>query len=203
MSKLHKEEAGFSTVEAVLILVIVALVGVVGFMVYKNQHKTTTTSVATAVKPRTATPTKTTSRATQTTPFVNVIQDDSTVIQVTPDKIAKTDDEITILTALHDTCTDSLTYVTVNHVVFDGNSNFIQGGSHAKINASVCTGVAKTLDDIGGSGSANYLHKNSSGAWTLDTSSQMTPSCAKVDGLGYPMSIISSCYDGSAPRAPK
>ncbi len=188
-------------------MVVVILLGVVGWFVYKNHNKTTsnsTTATTTTTKPATTTtPAKTTTPATQVSPFVNVIQDDSSVVQVTPDKIAKTTDEVNILTALHNTCTASSTYVTVNHVVFDGNPNFKQDGNYAEINASACTNIAKTIDDIGGSGSANYLHKNSSGTWVLDTSSQMAPSCAKVDGLGYPTSIISSCYDGSTPRAPK
>lgn len=42
MGKIRKNEAGFSAVEFVLVLVIVGLIGVVGFLVYKNQHKTTT-----------------------------------------------------------------------------------------------------------------------------------------------------------------
>jgi len=45
MSKLHKNNKGFSAVEGLLIVVIVALVGVVGYMVYKNHHKITTNTV--------------------------------------------------------------------------------------------------------------------------------------------------------------
>ena len=39
MNKIKKNEAGFSAVEIVLVLVIVGLIGVVGFMVYKNHNK--------------------------------------------------------------------------------------------------------------------------------------------------------------------
>jgi hypothetical protein len=70
VGKLKTDEKGFSAVEVVLVLVIVVLIGAVGFLVYKNQHKTKTASVATtaAAKPIT-TPTKT---ATPTQKYVTV-----------------------------------------------------------------------------------------------------------------------------------
>lgn len=42
MGKLQKDESGFSVVEIILILVIVALIGTVGWLIYKNQHKNST-----------------------------------------------------------------------------------------------------------------------------------------------------------------
>jgi hypothetical protein len=54
MGKLRRSEAGFSAVEVVLILVIVGLIGVVGFMVYKNHNKAT--PVATTQKTSTPKP---------------------------------------------------------------------------------------------------------------------------------------------------
>ena len=63
MGNIRKNETGFSAVEVVLVLVIVSLIGVVGFMVYKNHNKkTATNSVATTTttKPTTTTQTKTT-----------------------------------------------------------------------------------------------------------------------------------------------
>lgn len=41
MGKLQKNQQGFGLVEALLVLVIVILIGVVGWMVYKNHNKTT------------------------------------------------------------------------------------------------------------------------------------------------------------------
>ena len=41
MKQLKKNEHGFSAVELVLVLVIVALIGIVGWMVYKNHNKST------------------------------------------------------------------------------------------------------------------------------------------------------------------
>lgn len=47
MNKIVKNEKGFSAVEIVLVVVIVALIGVVGWLVYKNHHKTSTLNPST------------------------------------------------------------------------------------------------------------------------------------------------------------
>lgn len=41
MGKIRKNEAGFSAVEVILVLIVMALIGGVGWFVYKNQHKGT------------------------------------------------------------------------------------------------------------------------------------------------------------------
>ena len=65
MGKVRKNEAGFSALEVVLVLVIVSLISAVGFMAYENQHKTKTASFATATttKPATQIPAQTTTPA--------------------------------------------------------------------------------------------------------------------------------------------
>jgi hypothetical protein len=65
MGKMGKREAGFSPVEVVMVLIIVTLVGIVGYMVYKSQHKAKTASVTTASTTRPATKTP----ATSTDPY--------------------------------------------------------------------------------------------------------------------------------------
>lgn len=65
MGKIRRNEAGFSPIEVILVLVVVALIGVVGFMVYKNHNKkATTNSVAatTTTKPSTTRQAKTTTQ---------------------------------------------------------------------------------------------------------------------------------------------
>lgn len=58
MKKLHNEQSGFGTIELVIIIVVVALLGTVGWEIYKHQKKTT---------PSSTTPT-TTNHSTTTTP---------------------------------------------------------------------------------------------------------------------------------------
>lgn len=59
MGIFHKNESGFSVVEVVLVLVIVALIGIVGWLVYKDHHKTNTTNVTTSSSNNPATTTTT------------------------------------------------------------------------------------------------------------------------------------------------
>jgi prepilin-type N-terminal cleavage/methylation domain-containing protein len=60
VGKLQNDQKGFSAVEVILVLVIVALIGTVGFMVYNN-HKTKTMPIASTATTKTATtPAKTT-----------------------------------------------------------------------------------------------------------------------------------------------
>ena len=68
MGKLHNNEKGFGAVEGLLIIAVVVLIGVVGYMVYKNQHKTKTASVTTTTATKVTAPTKTaTTQPTSTT----------------------------------------------------------------------------------------------------------------------------------------
>jgi Tfp pilus assembly protein PilE len=46
MNKQKKSESGFSVVELILVIVIVALIGVVGWMVYKNHHKNSSKTIS-------------------------------------------------------------------------------------------------------------------------------------------------------------
>ena len=57
MYRISKNEKGFSVVEAMLILVIVALIVVVGYMFYKNYHQTIATNVATTSNSKSTTTT--------------------------------------------------------------------------------------------------------------------------------------------------
>jgi prepilin-type N-terminal cleavage/methylation domain-containing protein len=49
MSKLKKDSNGFSAVELIMALVIIALIGAVGWLVYKNHHNDTSTTTSSAI----------------------------------------------------------------------------------------------------------------------------------------------------------
>jgi len=88
MNKLKQNESGFSAVEVILVLVIIVLLGVVGWFVYKNQKKTTTPSTTntSTTKPTstTATPTSTSTQPKDQ----NVIKLQELGIQITvPDTL--------------------------------------------------------------------------------------------------------------------
>lgn len=79
MNKIHKNNKGFSTVELVLAVVIVILIGAVGYLVYKNNHKTTTANVAvTTDKSPAAIPSTTNKTPTPTLPTGTISTTDIT-----------------------------------------------------------------------------------------------------------------------------
>jgi len=49
MNKVSRNEKGFSAIEIVLVIVVIALIGAAAWLVYKDHHKTTTTSTPLSV----------------------------------------------------------------------------------------------------------------------------------------------------------
>ena len=56
MRTIQKNEKGFSAVEALIILVIVVLIGGVGYLIYKNHHKAAAPLAVTVTKTTTTKP---------------------------------------------------------------------------------------------------------------------------------------------------
>lgn len=71
MGKLHKNAKGFGTVEIIFGIVIVALIGAIGWFVYKNHNKTT---------PATTTVTRPATTKTATTPSVKTPSSNNTTL---------------------------------------------------------------------------------------------------------------------------
>ena len=69
MGKLHNNEKGFGAIEGLLIVAVVVLLGVVGYMVYKNHNKANTTPTTTT-KITSTTPAKTTTTTPAVDPYV-------------------------------------------------------------------------------------------------------------------------------------
>ncbi|NBW29047.1 hypothetical protein EBR37_01535 [bacterium] len=180
MGGLKINKNGFSTVELILVLIVVGLIGLSAWLVYSKNNQSVS--------------------KVKYSEFVNSIQSDGKVVQVSPDKIASSQDQIKVLQALHDSCSGSDKYVTVSKNVFNDAHGYIQAGDKfVEINANTCNSKLTSPED---GASANYLHKNNNGNWVLDAQSQQSPECSKVDYLGYPSVIIPTCYDGTTSRAP-
>jgi hypothetical protein len=178
------KQSGFTAIEGIFAVLAVVVIAAAGYFAYQNYHKTSASTPTS--KPQDG--------------YVNVIQSDNSLNQVTPEQIAKTTDQANILRALHDSCSGEPNHnVTVKSLVFDGRSDFIQDGTHAYIIAGVCDEVTNYLL------ASNYLHKNNSGTWILDASINGYLPCNQVDGLGYPADVIPACYVTSPDnqRAPK
>jgi cytoskeletal protein RodZ len=76
MGKIKQNEVGFSAVEIVMTLVIVVLIGIVGYLVYKNHSKVTTDSVTTT---NSIQPTKTPSHTTSDTSPASALSDNELI----------------------------------------------------------------------------------------------------------------------------
>jgi Tfp pilus assembly protein PilE len=84
MGKPQNDQKGFGVVETILVLVIVGLIGVVGFMVYNNHHKATTVAATDLSATKSAkTPNKTTAPAVQPiTSYADCIKSKSTTTDI-------------------------------------------------------------------------------------------------------------------------
>lgn len=71
MNKLKHDQSGFSAVELILIILVVGLLGAVGFLVYKNQKKPAAVSTATVAK---TTQTETKPQTQSTDKYLSVAQ---------------------------------------------------------------------------------------------------------------------------------
>lgn len=185
MKNVLKRNDGFAAQALFLAVVVLALIGLTGYTVVKRNHADTKVSHNSVASKDNS------DSSPSPDAFINVIQAEGSIVtQQSPKQLAKTADQEAILTSLHQGCSGTDTYVTVNQVVFDGNDNFKQDGNYAVINASRCEPIAHNLEELGGSGSAIYLHKTADNSWKVDLSTQMAPPCSDVSSLGYPKDIM-------------
>ncbi len=203
MKKLNQK--GFGILEILLVILLVCLVGGIGYYVYSQALKNDTSN-APQSSVNTGYSNKQVAKGDKVSgnesAYVNVIQADDSIKEVTPGQIAKTDDQKGVLEAIHKSlCKAPDTNVVINHVTFTDGTNYRQVGDYAYINAG-CIKPGTPRDSYG-SGSATYLHKTGN-TWAVDVHTQMGPICSDVDGKGYPSSLIKDCYDtDNSSRAPK
>ncbi len=202
MSLKNLNQKGFTVIEGLLILVILAAIGGVGYYVYQANNDATDTQKAAQTNANTAAPHK---QSAASAVDVQVISASGTVSVEKSTKLTSNKDQLGIIETLSKTCTKDSPYLTVNSSVFTDSSLFVQDGKYATIDAG-CNIKATSTDQFSGSGLRVYLHEESSGKWVEDASTQMgTPLCKDVDSKGYPASVIPKCYeeDGTTTRAPK
>lgn len=186
-------QRGFGAIWAILVIITIALVVLVGLFVYRNHTSKTNSNSSKSV-------------TTKPTAYLNVVNDDGSITQATPESITKTADQVSILASLRARCDNTQwSYITVNKNVFSDKDLYKQDGNYAKIDAHVCVAPSKSISDYEGSGARYYLHRTDANTWVVDDGSQLEISCSKVDGRGYPKTIISECYDDSKSitRAPQ
>lgn len=197
---------GFSTVGLMGLLIVFSLVAAAGYYVYKSQNDSVSNSTEDTNKKVVVVTgedgLENTTDQKQYDKFVKVVQEDGTSIVVSPDKIAKDQDQIDILLALRNYCRNSDTdLVGVNYKVFEEDYLFVNKNGRATISAATCTDNSQE-----GGGARYLLYKNSQGNWYYHLGGQEPPTCDQVDGWGYPIEVVPVCFyntpnaDTRAPR---
>jgi uncharacterized protein (UPF0333 family) len=206
---MNKNLKGFAAIHFALILIIVVFIAGVGWYVFSSNRSKNDSLNNTAKLQKSASSAAKKTDINQTDiKVVNVINPNESVSNLPISEVAKTKDQNEILEALHASCKDNnYKNITVNYQVFSpgGVGLYKQEGNYAFINARSCDKTVSKLDELSGSGSAIFLHKNNGGKWQIDTTTQMEVECSNVDGKGYPAFIISKCMDSatSTERSPK
>jgi hypothetical protein len=206
---MNKNQKGFASIHIVMILIIVAIIAGIGWYVFSsNRSKDGSLNNAANIQKSASNATKKSDTPQTGIKVVNVINADESVSNLSISEVAKTKDQNEILEALHTRCKDSnYKNITVNYQVFSpgGVGLYKQEGKYAFINARSCDKTISKVDELSGSGSAIFLHKDIGGKWLIDSTAQMEVECSNVDGKGYPASIITKCMDSttSTERSPK
>lgn len=153
MSKPYARERGFTSVETVLVAVIVVLIVAVGWLVYKNHQKTTTTSasVATVAKTPAQQTEKTSSKTSQ-----------SPASSVTLSQPSQLSDKDLITAAVKADCEKQSGYT------FKGITNLSIAGNTATANAS----CPLTSDDSGFAASYQVRLTKTQGTWSVTSTGQ-------------------------------
>jgi Tfp pilus assembly major pilin PilA len=199
MGKLNKDNKGFGGIELLVVIAVVVILGLAGWLVYKHDHKTNSTvssSTSSNIKDFIMEPT-TKTKMTDAGP--------QSVIQfVDPSQITSNPAYIKILTDLHNGCKNpSESYIFAVSGTFNSANGTIIDGNYAELNfVGLC--LAKSNTTRPDESQAYYIYKNASGIWVENQNvGDGPPSCSSVDGLGFPTSIIPTCFEpGGTDRPP-
>lgn len=183
---MNKTQKGFAVLESLLILVIIAIIGGIGWYAVHTKHQTD----------------KILSQAdkiSQTTPV-------NKTPSSTPAAKSPSSDAELIATAIADKCLESypnINKTNLEKILLDNfsgsDSTLVLHGNYAR--------AGSTCDDTNngqGGGFGSWLMKENSN-WKVAFNGQQPPDCSSVDGQGWPSDILSQCYDKSINdyRAPK
>jgi hypothetical protein len=182
MGKLNRNNKGFGGIELLLIIVVVVLLGVVGWFVYKHDHKTVTNNtIKNFIMESTTKPAP---------------MDQNYLKYVTPSQITSNPVYIKILNDLHSGCVNANdSYIGVDPGVFDINSNnlFMIDGNYAFLELVLCS--SKTSTTRPDWTTPYYIKKDSSGVWKVADKDigGFIPKCTILDSQGYPKYMTYGC----------
>jgi hypothetical protein len=197
---------GFAAVEAVLIVVILAIISGTGFYIYNANKETGKT-----LESSTESSTKSKVETKKINPEDAVLFAGADYKLYSISLLALTADQKSMANVLDAQCKQTaeanqvLVASTGTADLFTGkdiNNNFKKSGNFAVINMGCYDKSAG--GEQGGGGALHYLRKVSN-KWTFITASQSGVLCSDFDNTGVPSDILEKCYDEltDSYRAPK
>lgn len=197
-----KSNQGFAALEAILIIIIAALIGGVGYYVYTATNKTSQTLDEATLSSQSNSKVTQKNKTTVDVEKALLYKDErGTAYRVL--LLAMTDAQKAQATALDQGCAQDqpegmnlVAYTGTEHV-FDGkdpNHNYVAEGDFARMNAS-CWDTNNKSDQF--DGAAMHYFQKKSGKWVVVETSQQTVTCENWDHTGVPASIVDDCWDTS------
>lgn len=176
---MYKTQKGFTLVETLLVVLILAVVGFGGYYVWNNQTK----------KDNSASTGLNTSQSKPATKQPSLTSDTELIASVIANKCHEMDSSITA---------SKVKAVLLNNYTSSDSSLLISG------NYASAPGTCAEASDQAAGGFADLLKKND-GKWSIVYQGQSEPDCNDFDNQGWPTEIISQCYDSATQtdRAPK
>lgn len=192
MFKSKANNRGFALVEGLLILIIVLLVGFIGYYVYNSQKEADNTQKEAVSTVQTA---KT--KSAEAKPLLG--SGESAIYDLS--ELATTAEQQQIVAAVKVKCvsdtqaTDKAVKTTDVVVLgpkntFADTQSYAVSADYARIAAACQTKPVQQED-----GSAVFVLHKSSSKWALLYSGQQIPGCAQVDGKNISSKIVADCYD--------
>jgi uncharacterized protein (UPF0333 family) len=172
---MNKTQKGFAALEALLILILVAIIGGTGYYVWHSQKQTDKTSTDTL-------------KASQSS--TNVKTENNRDTELIADAIATKCQTMD---------------ASIDQAKLKSDLLKTYNGSNSPLNISgnyAHTGASCDVSSPGGF--AVWLKKNN-GGWNIVSQGQQPPTCDLVDYQGWPKDILALCFDSSIQdnRAPK
>jgi hypothetical protein len=190
--KLHKQQKGFSAIEALLITLVVAIVGGTGYYVWHANHNSDNT-YSSATKSATSSPEK--------KAVAKPLYSSGEIALYNLADLANTSDEKGVVQAMKVKCDQlfaaSPDPVPANKVVvvgikttFSDSSVYASSGGFARMSTR-CASTPVQPEDGGGL----FVFRKVGGTWQYLFGGQAGASCSDVDHLHVPSVIVNECYD--------